>query len=476
MRNIGTVSNPVYSSEGGAYGIPGDGYRTFSSLNSFADIDGDGDLDAYITDAYEYSSTIYDSGFVINNNAPNVSNLTVAEKYTRGTPLNLQNIVVSDPDSDTITATLKLSNTAAGSLSTGTSGAVTSTYNAATGTWKASGALANVNALLAGVIFTPVANFNGNFSVNASISDGVAAALTATKSFTSGAGSFLTASAANNVLTGTASNNDTVTYATAASTVTVNLNLTAQQNTGGSGRDTLSKLENLIGSAFNDTLTGNTLNNVLVGNAGNDMLAGWSGADTMLGDTGNDTYLVENAGDVVFEKASEGTDTVSSRLTYILPANVENLILTSALAVNGAGNTLNNVITGNNAANQLSGGGGNDTLDGGLGANRLIGDAGNDFFRFTTKGPINTVADYNVANDTLQLDNAVFTALGAVGTVPAAQFKVGTKAVDANDHIIYNPTTGALLYDTDGSGAAAAQLIATLSAGLAMTYLDVVVI
>ncbi len=457
------------------FGLESGDARTDLSNQTFVDIDGDGDWDSYTTFFFNYTGVPF-ADFYINNNAPNTSNLTVDQKYTKGTPLNLQNIVASDPDSANITATLKLSNTAAGSLSTGTSGAVTSTYNAANGAWSASGALADVNTLLASVLFIPAANFTGGFSVDASISDGVADALIATKSFTSGAGSFLTATTANNVLTGTASNNDTVTYATAASAVTVNLNLTSQQNTGGSGLDTLSKVENLIGSAFNDNLTGNDASNVLVGNAGNDTLAGWSGADTMLGGAGNDTYLVENAGDVVFEKANEGTDTVSSRLTVNLTANVENLILTGTAAVNGTGNTLNNAITGNNAANQLNGGGGNDTLDGGKGANRMTGGAGNDIFKFTTNGHVDTITDYAVANDTIQLDNAVFAALGPVGTLPAAQFRVGTKALDANDHIIYNNTTGALLYDADGNGAASAQQIATLTAGLVMTNMELAVI
>ncbi len=475
-RNDGTANNPqfVYGSSY-PFNLPSPTARTDVTNQTFVDIDGDGDWDTYTTFFFSYNFDAY-GGFFINNNAPNISNLNVAEKYTKGTPLNLQNIVASDPDSTTITATLKLSNAAAGSLSTDTSGAVTSTYNTANGTWSASGALADVNKLLANVLFIPAANFTGNFSVNASITDGVADALTATKNFTSGAGSFLTATAVNNVLTGTASNNDTVTYASTASAVTVNLNLTTQQNTGGSGLDTLSKVENLIGSAFNDTLTGNDASNVLVGNAGNDTLAGWSGADTMLGGVGNDTYLVENAGDVVFEKANEGTDTVSSRLTYNLTANVENLILTGTTAVNGTGNALNNTMAGNTAANQLNGGGGNDTLDGGKGANRMTGGAGNDIFKFTTNGHVDTITDYTVVNDTIQLDNAVFAALGPVGTLPAAQFRVGTKALDANDHIIYNSTTGALLYDADGNGAAAEQQIATLTAGLAMTNAEVVVI
>ncbi len=476
FRNNGTANDPQFTYGGSfPFNLPSPTARTDITNQTFVDIDGDGDWDAYTTFFFSYNFNAF-GGFSINNNAPNVSNLTIAEKYTKGTPLNLQNIVASDPDSATITATLKLSNAAAGSLSTDTSGAVTSTYNATNGTWSATGALADVNTLLGSVIFIPAANFNGSLTVDTSISDGVADALTATKNFTSGAGSFLTATTANNVLTGTASNNDTVTYAAAASAVTINLNLTTQQNTGGSGLDTLSKVENLIGSAFNDNLTGNDASNVLVGNAGNDTLAGWSGADTMLGGAGNDTYLVENAGDVVFEKANGGADTVSSRLTYNLNANVENLILTGTAAVNGSGNALNNILTGNNAANQLNGGGGNDTLDGGLGANRFTGGTGNDIFKFTTKGHVDTITDYNIANDTIQLDNAVFTALGPVGTLPAAQFRVGTKALDANDHIIYNSATGALLYDADGTGVTAAQQIATLAAGLALSNAEFVVI
>ena len=72
------------------------------------------------------------------NDAPTATNLSAAESYTEDTPLNLTDIVVSDVDSATVTATLTLSNPAAGSLSTATSGAVTSTYNAGTGVWTAS--------------------------------------------------------------------------------------------------------------------------------------------------------------------------------------------------------------------------------------------------------------------------------------------------------------------------------------------------
>ncbi|HMY00859.1 MAG TPA: calcium-binding protein, partial [Agitococcus sp.] len=81
-----------------------------------------------------------------------------------------------------------------------------------------------------------------------------------------------------------------------------------------------------------------------------------------------DTYVVDALGDVVTENVNEGTDTVQSSVTYTLVANVENLTLTGTNAINGTGNTLNNVITGNTANNVLSGGTGNDTLNGGAGS------------------------------------------------------------------------------------------------------------
>ena len=118
------------------------------------------------------------------NDAPTATNLNAGQTYTEDTPLSLTAIVISDVDSASITATLTLSNVAAGSLNTGTSGAVTSTYNAGTGVWSASGATANVNALLAGLTFTPTADFNANFTIATSVSDGVAAPITGTKNMT----------------------------------------------------------------------------------------------------------------------------------------------------------------------------------------------------------------------------------------------------------------------------------------------------
>ena len=90
------------------------------------------------------------------------------------------------------------------------------------------------------------------------------------------------------------------------------------------------------------------------------ILTGNSAANTLTGGAGNDTYIV-GAGDSVVEAAGGGTDTVQSALTYALGSNVENLTLTGTSAINGTGNSLNNVLVGNSAVNTLTGGAGNDT-------------------------------------------------------------------------------------------------------------------
>jgi VCBS repeat-containing protein len=116
------------------------------------------------------------------NDAPLATNLSAAESYTEDTALNLTDIVVSDVDSSNVTVSFTLSDLAAGSLNTATSGSVTSTF--ATGVWTASGAIADVNTLLAGLTYTPALNYNSNFSIATSVDDGVAAAITGSKAMT----------------------------------------------------------------------------------------------------------------------------------------------------------------------------------------------------------------------------------------------------------------------------------------------------
>jgi serralysin len=88
---------------------------------------------------------------------------------------------------------------------------------------------------------------------------------------------------------------------------------------------------------------------------------------------------------------------------------------------------------------------------------------------------IDVVTDYSVANDSIQLNDTAFAGL-AVGALSANAFFIGTAAHDADDRIIYNDVTGALLFDADGSGAGTAVQFATLSTGLALAASEFVIV
>src|SRR5207253_1111535 len=73
---------------------------------------------------------------------------------------------------------------------------------------------------------------------------------------------------------------DTVNYFNAingTTGVTIDLNITTAQNTGGSGTDTLISIESISGTAFDDYLTGDANNNSLFGSSGNDTMFGGDG-------------------------------------------------------------------------------------------------------------------------------------------------------------------------------------------------------
>ncbi|MDP2755169.1 MAG: putative Ig domain-containing protein, partial [Nitrospirota bacterium] len=156
---------------------------------------------------------------------------------------------------------------------------------------------------------------------------------------------------------------------------------------GGNGSDLL------LGDGGNDEIYGENGNDIIFGCNGNDILNGGTGSDAMFGGTGNDIYYVDKTGDVVMENANNGTDTVNSSITYALGNNVENLTLTGTSAINGKGNTLNNVLTGNNGINTLAGNNGNDSLKGHGGNDILTGGNGGDSYLFSRTDGKDTVTE-----------------------------------------------------------------------------------
>jgi Ca2+-binding RTX toxin-like protein len=284
----------------------------------------------------------------------------------------------------------------------------------------------------------------------------------------------LTGNSGNNVLNG-GTGNDALIGGAGNDTYIVNGGDTITENAA-QGTDTVqssvaftlgANLENLIlTGAASINGTGNTLNNRLTGNSGNNVLNGGTGNDALIGGAGNDTYIV-NGGDTVTENAGQGLDTVQSSVSFTLGANLENLILTGAAGISGTGNTLANTIFGN---------GGNNTLNGGSGSDTLAGGAGADTFIFNTglgASNVDRITDYNVAADTIRLENAVFTGL-AGGGLAASAFVRNTSgnAADASDRVIYETDTGKLYFDRDGTGGAAKVHFATLGTNLAMTNAD----
>jgi Ca2+-binding RTX toxin-like protein len=257
-------------------------------------------------------------------------------------------------------------------------------------------------------------------------------------------------------------------------TALVAADITVINGTAGGGGETINGTagnDSLVGGAGNDTINGNAGNDTLRGNAGDDSLDGGSGTDLLDGGTGNDIYVV-SAGDTLTDAG--GIDQIYTPVSWSMGAGFENLEITgTASGVTVSGNFMSNTIIGNDAANTIRARDGNDTLTGRGGA---------DFFDFTTApsaGNADTITDFTSV-DQLRFEDAAHAGIGATGTWGATDGRfwastTGT-AHDASDRVVYNTSTGQLYYDADGSGAGAAQLVATLQGAPTVSATDITVI
>ncbi|ANP46460.1 beta strand repeat-containing protein [Candidatus Viadribacter manganicus] len=246
--------------------------------------------------------------------------------------------------------------------------------------------------------------------------------------------------------------------------VNVDLHNNRINNDGFGGSGVITNVENVGGSALNDTIFGNdTVGNELSGFEGNDVLSGYGGNDTLNGGAGNDTLnggtgvdtaTYVNETDAMFVDLATGTARRGSA-----GASVEDTLAQIENVTGGGGD---DVLTGNNSANILAGGVGNDTIRGAGGADTLLGEAGNDTIVFMF-GDGNDVIDGGADTDTASIlgttgnnglnvtfDGVSITAFGSstVANVETVNAELGAGAdtlayVGATTNLSVNLQTGA---------------------------------
>lgn len=158
-------------------------------------------------------------------------------------------------------------------------------------------------------------------------------------------------------------------------------------------------------------------------------------------------------------------------------------IANTVVIENAIGGSGADQLIGNSAKNILKGNSGNDTLSGGAGKDSFVFNAPLGTAKTDRKVNFDAIKDFSTKDDSIWLDNKIFTKLGRKGseTQPAMLnkkfFKVGTAAKDKDDYIIYNKKTGVLSYDKDGSGTKyQAVEFAQVKKGLGLTVNDFFVV
>lgn len=272
-----------------------------------------------------------------------------------------------------------------------------------------------------------------------------------------------------------------------ADLATLMTTLTAEQivDLGAKGIDALDALDNQL-----------SLSVAQYNKLGN--LALTAGDTVTLSDTGANLAAL-TAAQILALKA-KGVDaidasdnSISLSLEQFNALGALNLASNDVIKVQGTGSAdvftgrgANQVFYGSGGNDVIKGGAGNETLSGGAGKDVLTGGAGKDVFVFDTApsaSNLDQITDFNVADDTIWLDNAVFKKLGSKGSalspakLNAKFFTIGSQATTKDHYLVYDKVKGILYYDADGSGAGKMVEIVKLAKNLkTMTAADFLIV
>jgi Ca2+-binding RTX toxin-like protein len=219
---------------------------------------------------------------------------------------------------------------------------------------------------------------------------------------------------------------------------------------------------NITTGSGNDSITGGNLSDTIASGLGFDSVAGGAGIDTLVVDYSS---LSSN---LVFDGSASNGEFSADKNNKISFGGFEQFNITT-----GSGN---DSVVGGSGIDTLVGGAGDDTIDGGIGNNILTGGSGKDVFYKSTLDK-DTITDFVVTDDTIQLESSIFTALTKTGVLDVKNFNFGATAKDSDDYIFYDAGKGVVFYDADGNGNKVAAIqIALLGTGLALTNADFVIV
>ncbi|WP_051439810.1 calcium-binding protein [Methylobacterium sp. 10] len=255
----------------------------------------------------------------------------------------------------------------------------------------------------------------------------------------------------------------------------VRVNLASGVNIGGDAQgDTLTDIDNLLGSGHADVLAGNAGDNVLAGGTGNDTLRGAGGQDTLLGGGDNDRLVITGAGasldggdgkDTLFVQGSDYIEFsddsfVSIEKVYVGDTSTVNfsdvtkgtIIISRAGEEGGAGligSQADDTIVGGKGANFLYGGDGNDLIKGTLDSrfSILAGEGGDDIIK---AGPDLSLLVGGTGNDKLYggAGANLFVFADSFGADEVYKFKIGSDILDVAllvqsfDDVVYHQIAG----------------------------------